>query len=195
MKTRATLNAHLLCAFATLVIAGMFPAAHATAGTPRHAPAVRLPYGMRAYAIGDSVMLDAAGGLERLGVVVDAAVSRQFIQGIAIAQWLRATGRLPGRVVIGLGTNGPFTVASFDTLMRALRGVRRVVFVAVKVPRWWEGTVNSTLWAGVARWPQARLADWHAISWGHPSWFWADGIHLTPAGAAAYARLVAGALY
>jgi hypothetical protein len=80
-------------------------------------------------------------------------------------------------------------------MMRALGGVRRVVFVTVKEPRWWEGTVNSTLGAGVARWPNARLADWHAISWGHPSGFWADGIHLTPAGAAAYARLVAGAMH
>jgi hypothetical protein len=194
MKTRAALNAHLLCAFATLVIAGTFPTAHATAGTPRHAPAVRLPYGMRAYAIGDSVMLDATGGLERLGVVVDAAVSRQFIQGIAIAQWLRAAGRLPRTVLIGLGTNGPFTNASFDAMMQALRGVRRVVFVTVTEPRRWEENVNSTLLAGVARWPTARLADWHAISRGRPGWFWSDGIHLTPAGAAAYARLVAGAL-
>jgi hypothetical protein len=194
MKTRAKLTAHLLCTFATLVIAGMFPATHATAGAPRHAPAIRLPYSMRAYAIGDSVMLDAAGGLERDGVVVDAAVSRQFIQGIVIAQWLRASGRLPRTVLIGLGTNGPFTNGSFDAMMQALRGVRRVVFVTVKEPRWWEENVNSTLLAGVARWPTARLADWHAISRDHPGWFWSDGIHLAPAGAAAYARLVAGAL-
>ena len=35
-----------------------------------------------------------------------------------------------------------------------------------------------------------RLLDWHALSAPHPSWFYDDGIHLTPAGAVAYTRLI-----
>ena len=38
------------------------------------------------------------------------------------------------------------------------------------------------------------LADWDSVADHHRGWFWDDGIHVRPAGADAYARLVAGAL-
>jgi hypothetical protein len=72
--------------------------------------------------------------------------------------------------------------------------VQLVVFVTVKEPRYWEGEVNGVLRDGVARWPHTQLADWYALSSGHPEWFWDDGIHLRPDGAAPYAVLVAAAL-
>jgi hypothetical protein len=97
-------------------------------------------------------------------------------------------------VVIDLGTNGPISNLDFDAMMQPLRGVRLVVFLTVKEPRWWEGEVNAVLRAGVARWPDTRLLDWHAASMANPGWFWADGIHLRPEGALAYARLVAAAI-
>jgi hypothetical protein len=161
-------------------------------GTSRNPPATTPVAG--AFAVGDSVMLDAAAGLKSHGITVDAAVSRQFTAGTAILRQMAASGRLPGEVVVDLGTNGPFSAALFDQMMTIMRGVRRVVFVTVKVPRFWEADVNNALRAGVARWPNARLADWYAISRNQPSWFAADGFHLTPAGAAAYTQLVVDTL-
>ena len=40
----------------------------------------------------------------------------------------------------------------------------------------------------------AVLLDWHGYAGGHPEFFYDDGIHLRPDGAAAYARFVAGSL-
>jgi hypothetical protein len=147
-----------------------------------------------AVAVGDSVMLDAAAGLAAHGISVDAAVSRQWDTGIAILSQLAAGGRLPNEVMVGLSTNGPISDAMFDQMMAVLRSVRRVVFVTVKVPRFWQDPNNSVLRAGVARWPNARLADWYALSWNQPGWFADDGFHLTPAGAAAYTQLVVATL-
>ena len=189
---------NILRAFAAIGIAGalVMPAVAASSrhgrGVTRHGHSVSGPR-VRAYAIGDSVMLDAAPGLEQSGFIVDAAVSRQFVTGIDILRWRRAAGGLPRLVVVDLGTNGPISSALFDEMMGVLHGVPRVIFVTVKEPRWWEGEVNDVLRAGVARWQNARLVDWYAYSLGHPDWFWGDGIHLTPAGAAAYAQLVVAA--
>src|SRR2546421_307600 len=110
-------------------------------GRGRAQPVATSPSG--AFAIGDSVMLDAAADLQSHGITVDAAVSRQFDAGLDILRSLAATGRLPRAVVVDLGTNGPISDALFDEMRGVLRGVPRVVFVTVKVPRWWEGEVNS----------------------------------------------------
>ncbi|MEA2647023.1 MAG: hypothetical protein QOE92_2106, partial [Chloroflexota bacterium] len=36
--------------------------------------------------------------------------------------------------------------------------------------------------------------DWYGYSEGHAEWFWSDGTHLRPEGAAAYAALIAGSI-
>jgi hypothetical protein len=45
----------------------------------------------------------------------------------------------------------------------------------------------------VPRFHNATVLDWHRVSGPHPGWFYEDGIHLTPAGAVAYTRLIAAA--
>ena len=97
-------------------------------------------------------------------------------------------------MIVHLGNNGTFTARQFDETMQALQGVRRVVFVTVKVPRPWEGPNNAVLAAGVTRYPNAVLADWQAASAGRPDYFATDGIHLGAAGARAYAGLIAGSV-
>jgi hypothetical protein len=92
-------------------------------------------------------------------------VSRQWYEGIVILRSLAASRRLPSAVVVGLNTNGPISAALFDQMMDVLRRVRRVVFVTVKEPRFWQDENNQIIRAGVARWPNARVADWYALSW------------------------------
>jgi hypothetical protein len=48
--------------------------------------------------------------------------------------------------------------------------------------------------AYVRGYSNATLLDWRGASAGHPEYFWEDGIHLRPAGAAAYAALIASGL-
>ncbi len=113
---------------------------------------------------------------------------------MAVLAAKRAAGTLPKRIVIHLGTNGPFYRKDFDAMMRVLRKVPRVVFLTVHEPRSWQDTVNSVIRAGVTRWKNAVLLDWNWYANRHPGWIYSDGIHLQPAGAAAYARLVASKL-
>ena len=155
------------------------------------------PAPVAASAIGDSVMLGAAGPLQaRLGPAgfIDAKVSRQFVAGVATARQLRDEGRLGQVVVVHLGTNGPPRTRDVDALMAALAGVPRVLFVTVRMPRTWEAETNDTIRAVPSRYPQVGIVDWYTYSDGHRDWFLSDGIHLKPIGAQAYADLVAVAV-
>ena len=151
---------------------------------------------IRVTAVGDSVMLGAKAALvARIpGTSVDAKVGRDFAEATGILRSLAAQGILGDEVVIHLGSNGPLTDQEFDDLMAALPGVKRVVFLNVKVPRSWERVVNQRLASGVARYPNAVLIDWRDAVDGKGAFFYKDGIHLKPAGAAFYADLIAGSL-
>lgn len=141
-------------------------------------------------AIGDSVMLDSAPDLEQdiPGIDVEAFVSFQFYQGITLAQTLRSEGRLGAIVIIGLGTNGPFSDEQFDEMMSACAGASRVVFITTHVDQPWQDQVNATLAAGVARYPKvAVLANWEALAAANPEWFYADGTHMPIGGPGAQA--------
>jgi hypothetical protein len=147
----------------------------------------------RVFAIGDCVMLGASPALQRTvnGIEIDAAVSRQTSTGIDILRARAAAGVTEDVVIFGLGNNGPMTAGQIDDVMSALPGVPRVVFVTLTVPRPWEGPNNELLAEGVQRYPNAALANWHALSSGRFDLLWDDGIHLRPEGADAYAALVA----
>jgi lysophospholipase L1-like esterase len=69
-----------------------------------------------------------------------------------------------------------------------------VVIINAHVDRPWEQQVNDTLAAGVRRYRNAVLLDWHGFAAQHPEFFYDDGIHLRPDGAAAYAQYVADSL-
>jgi hypothetical protein len=145
----------------------------------------------RVTAIGDSVMLDVAPALETdiPGVAVDAAVSRQWDAGVSLVLQLKAEHLLTAVEVIDLGTNGPVSLQQFTSMMDALAGVARVVFVTVHLPPSysWSASVNEVLQEGVASYPQDRLADFSTLAAAHPSWFGADGVHMPIGGPGAQA--------
>ncbi len=161
----------------------------ASAGTPAPTDPVT--------AVGDSVMIGAAGELDRaLGnPAFGADVGLQPAGAIEILQKRRAAGRLGEAVIVHTGDNGPFTTEQFDEMMRVLADVPRVVVVNVKVPRPWEQRNNDVIAEGVRRYPKnAVLADWHAASVDHPELFVDDGIHPQPEGQRVYADLIAARL-
>lgn len=161
--------------------------------------------------IGDSIMasfdyVPAARRLLGRGADLrsDSAVCRRLVavscpfQGSTPATALdviRASGRALGSVVvINVGYNDWSAAYDVGRVLRALRevGVRRVVWVTLR-----EAGVHAALYAqsnariraAARRWADVVLADWNAHSQGRP-WFREDGLHLTPAGALALARLL-----
>ena len=145
-------------------------------------------------AVGDSVMLDYQSPLQTdiPGINVDAAVSRQWSDGVQILQELKASGLLGAEVVVGLGTNGPITDSDFDAMMQVLSGASRVVFVNFHVDRDWQDPNNAVLANGAARYPNVFVADWATLAAQNPQWFGSDGTHLAidGPGATALAMLV-----
>lgn len=144
-----------------------------------------------AIAIGDSVMLGAKSQLRERGVdVVDAAVSRQAATGPGL---LRKRGqKLPEHVVVHLGTNGTYTLKMCKELVRTAGKQRRVYLVTVKVPRKWESVNNRMLRScdQAFRSDRVVLLDWNAVASKNPEYLYADGVHLRPEGARAFARMI-----
>jgi peptidoglycan/LPS O-acetylase OafA/YrhL len=146
-------------------------------------------------AVGDSVMLGAAEELEKTIpnlTTIDAEVAFQAAAAIDVLSARRAAGELGEVVVVHIGSNGIYTAEQFDETMRALGGMRRVVFVNVNVPRAWEQPNNEVISEGVRRYPNAVLADWYSASADHPEYFVEDGVHLQIKGQNVYADLIAG---
>ncbi len=154
------------------------------------------PSGQGVTAIGDSIMVDAAPYLEQLlpGIAIDAKVGQQLVQAQADVAQLRAQGLIGDRVIVELGTNGPFTAQQLEAFLASLGPMRRIVLVNTRVPRPWEQPVNATIDAVAQITPHARLVDWYDASAATPQYFYPDGVHLDPAGARFYASLLAQAV-
>ena len=154
------------------------------------------PPGQGVTAIGDSVLVDAATDLQHLlpGIVIDAKVGQQLTQVQNTVASLKANGDIGTRVVIELGTNGPYSAQQLTDLLNALGPEREVVLVNTRVPRPWQTPVNATIASVAQSYPHATLLDWYAASGTVPQDFYTDGIHLNPNGAQYFASLVAGAL-
>jgi len=166
------------------------------AAAPRRVASAKTTQADRITAIGDSVMLGAANDLSRLisGISIDAAYGRQVEPCLQVLRAKRAAGSLGETVVIHIGNNGTFEASQFDEMMALLKGVPRVIFVTLKVPRVWEEANNHVIADGAARYPGVELIDWHGVSANRSDFFYDDGVHVRPEGAQAYAEMIAGYL-
>ena len=149
-------------------------------------------------AIGDSVMVDAAPNLRSTfpGITIDAVAGRQVDVGIAAMQNLANTGRLGTTVVIGLGTNGPFSSGQFDRIV-ALAGGRRMIFLTNHCAYCtWVTRNNELILGGCLPSRDCTIADWQALAGSNPAWFYTDGVHMPIGGIGgqAFADLVGRSL-
>jgi peptidoglycan/LPS O-acetylase OafA/YrhL len=146
-------------------------------------------------AFGDSVMLGARASLDRWfpGGTLDAVEGRQPDPILHDIERDAAAGKLNPLVVIGVGDNGLIDADTLRHTLLCLRQVERVIVLNNRVGRPWEHPNNKTIADVVQHFDNVTLLDWHAVSSPHPSWFYDDGIHLTPTGAVAYTRLIAQA--
>lgn len=143
-------------------------------------------------AIGDSVMLDAAPFLEKMlpGIVVDGKVGRQMRQAGETVDRLKAQGRLGDRIIIELGTNGPFNKRQLKSLLQSLGSDKRVLLVNTRVPRQWEAAVNRDIAEVANEFSNAAVVDWYSASKGNNGFFSRDGVHLNSSGSEFYATLL-----
>lgn len=174
-----------------LVLAGVL-----VLGLAQSSPAAPMTERVRpkdTFAVGDSVMLGAHWWLERYGVVVDAKVSRPAATGPGLL-WQRRH-RLPHNIAVHLGTNGTFQRQTCDRVMRIAGPGREVFWVTLAAPRGWIAGNNRVLRACVARYPgRAHIVDWAWAAARHPAWLYDDRIHLRPAGAKAFTRILRTAI-
>ncbi len=153
---------------------------------PRATPA-RLPGTLF---LGDSVMLGARPWLRHLPGRVDAVESRQVYAGLRVVRHLARTGRLPGTVVVGLGTNGQFPGYACRELHQSLGSARQLLLVTVRVPRSWTSADNHVIQTCARRYPNVSLVPWRAFAGHHPGVFAPDGYHLSTRGGQLYAHLI-----
>ena len=170
------------------------PPAQAACGGVQHLQPTKLRRpGAPPLAVGDSVMLGAAPQLRRGGFEVDVRGCRQMSEGLGVLSARRRAGSLPDVVVVALGTNWTVTTDQIRAALRIL-GPDRVLGLVTQPEV--DGVASSdqtAIRAAGRRWTlRVKVLDWVAQSAGR-SWTW-DGMHLTPEGAAAYARLLGRAL-
>lgn len=147
--------------------------------------------------IGDSIML---GGSPSILVslpdcVIDAKVSRQFTQADIVLDSLEQQNALRQTVVIGLGTNGAFSVAEGQELINRLGSERTIYWVTVYGRELGcQEASNATIRQLAEINENVHIIDWYQAAAAHPEWICSDGIHLSALGREGYAQTVLGGL-
>ena len=137
--------------------------------------------------------LDATADLKEVftQAVVDGDVGRQLYASPELIKDLKEKNLLRDTVLVGLGTNGSFTEAQFDSFMNEI-GDRKVYWINVRVPtQRWQNEVNRMLERMAEKYDNMTLIDWYDLSNDQESWFYEDRVHPNPDGMDQYVKLVA----
>ncbi|MGA8745507.1 MAG: acyltransferase family protein [Solirubrobacterales bacterium] len=150
----------------------------------------------RIVAFGDSVMVGAKAQLAAhlgRGFSMNAKVGRQVGEVIDLARQLKSSGQRPDDLILQIGNNGPLYSEEMQALRTATSEAGHIFLVNDHAPVSWMAESNEKLSQAAQEWPATSLIDWNAAAKSRGGLTW-DGIHLTPAGARLYARLIAGAV-
>lgn len=149
---------------------------------------------LKVTAIGDSVMADAAGSIQKLmpNAYVDAQVGRQGSATPEVIKQLKADGNLNRNVVLNLGTNGAMSSATINEILTAIGKGHQIYWVTAHIPtKPWQQTVNDQIKAVAKKHANVHLVDWYALSKDHSEWFAKDSVHMGESGNDHFARLIA----
>ncbi|OFK69329.1 hypothetical protein HMPREF2807_02830 [Corynebacterium sp. HMSC074A09] len=155
-----------------------------------------LPAGTEINAVGDSVMLAASEALnERFpGILIDAAVSRQYGEAIPAIRQLKDSEQLRSTVFVGLGTNGPAADGEMDELLTILGSDRTVILVVPYGERDWMGQARAEIIEAAKEHDNVYVADWCGMAQENPALLYDDGVHPQAEGAALYVQALSDAL-
>lgn len=142
--------------------------------------------------IGDSIIYDVIPHFKKVypSAIIDYSVGRQMADVPEVINKLRANGQLGNHIVLEIGTNGPFPDAKLHEVLDMLHNAEKIYLVNTRVPRPWQNIVNETLQKVASERENVVLVDWYQASKNQPSYFTADGVHLTIEGGKAYAELL-----
>lgn len=144
--------------------------------------------------VGDSILLGAIDELYSRfpNGYFDGKISRRIKQAESLLVDLENEGRLSDTVVLNLANNGDYSNKINTELMEIL-GDRKIYWInAVGAD---DPQFNDRFKEFAKDYPNIHIVEWNIISEGHPEYFYADGIHLKPAGIEAYVNAVYEAIY
>ncbi|MEY2974547.1 MAG: hypothetical protein RIR49_967 [Actinomycetota bacterium] len=142
-------------------------------------------------AIGDSVMLGAAGELFDRGYTVNAEQNRQMSDVLPFMQQLRDSGALGGVLVVHLGTNGPISETTMRAFLTIVADVGTVVMLNVRGDVEWAERNNALLASLDGPDDNLIVVDWAREAENCTgSCFAGDGIHLSADGQVHYANVI-----
>jgi hypothetical protein len=165
-------------------------------GQSAPATPIALPGGDQIAAIGDSVMLASAAGLQETfpGIQINAVVSRQMSQLPSIIEGMKADGTLRPTIIIGLGTNGPIERTYLDEARSLVGQSTQLILVNVQAPRGWTDGVDATLSQYAQQYRDVELANWRDAISSHLNLLARDQIHPGVRGGQIYAGVIKDAL-
>lgn len=139
--------------------------------------------------VGDSVMLGAVSNLSKKfpNGHFDAKVSRSIWAAHDILLDLKNKNTLNDPIVLNLGANGDCSKKCKNEIL-AVCGDRKVFWVTVTNDS--KVHVNDKLKELAKQRDNLFIIDWEEISKNHEEYFYADGIHLTSKGRAAYTNAI-----
>ncbi|CAN2179066.1 COG1835 Predicted acyltransferases [Candidatus Nanopelagicaceae bacterium] len=136
---------------------------------------------------GDSVILGIRTSLNEVAPVslINARIGRQAPELLEVMKRDKAlAGTSP--VIFNLGNNGLLSAEVVKEIFELVKSQPSVIVVNTAVPRPWRESNNALVSQTASQYSNVRVIDWNSISNGHPEYFAPDGVHLVPAGVAAY---------
>ena len=143
------------------------------------------------WVVGDSVILGIRNELEskeHIGLI-NARVGRQAAELLTVIKHDKS--KMVGmKTVINLGNNNRLTSSEVSDIFLELKDQPLVIVVNTAVPRGWRDENNLLIKTEADKYPNFRVVDWANKSENHPEFFAPDGVHLIPAGIAAYVSAI-----
>ena len=143
------------------------------------------------WVVGDSVILGIRHELESKSHIglIDARVGRQAGELLKVIQDDKP--KMVGmNTVINLGNNNRLSEAEVSAIFAELKDQPLVIVVNTAVPRSWRNENNALIANEALKYSNFRIVDWAQKSENHPEFFAPDGVHLIPAGIAAYVSAI-----
>jgi peptidoglycan/LPS O-acetylase OafA/YrhL len=140
---------------------------------------------------GDSVILGIRSVLEENQPIslVNARIGRQAPELLEVLIQDQPQA-LDSPIIFNLGNNNALSREQVEQIFEAVKGQPQIIVVNTAVPRLWRDGNNQIINEVAAKYPQADVIDWSAISNGRPEYFAPDGVHLVPAGVNAYVSAI-----
>lgn len=136
---------------------------------------------------GDSVILGIRASLNEVTPVslINARIGRQAPELLdAMKRDKEVAGDAP--IIFNLGNNGLLQEPVVREIFELVKSQSSIIVVNTAVPRPWRDSNNSLVKQVASQYSNVTLIDWNSISEGRPEYFAPDGVHLVPAGVAAY---------